>query len=136
MTSCPKVRVQRTCGTWTINFFTLTLNITSTLTLTPTFTLTHSPSSPSLSPKGPSWFDEAISPTQAHQPAECSNMGICDKTEGTCACRKGFTGRACEKYDCVRNQATGVCYYIFIIHYLLFVICILLHFLCILLFQW
>jgi hypothetical protein len=33
-------------------------------------------------PKGNAWFDEAISEVEAHQPAECSNMGICDRSTG------------------------------------------------------
>ena len=59
-------------------------------------------------PKGYAWFDEPFSPTEAHQLAECSNMGVCDRLEGTCLCRAGFTGAACDILDCPRDAATGV----------------------------
>ena len=57
-------------------------------------------------PVGPAWFDEALTPTVAHQPAECSNMGSCDRSVGKCACRWGFTGLACEVFDCPRDPFT------------------------------
>ena len=59
-------------------------------------------------PLGPAWFDEALTPTVAHQPAECSNMGICDRSTGTCTCRFGFTGLACEVFDCPRDPFSTV----------------------------
>jgi hypothetical protein len=34
-------------------------------------------------PSGPAWIDEPISATNAHAPAECSNMGFCDHSTGT-----------------------------------------------------
>lgn len=58
-------------------------------------------------PSGPAWFDEAISATVAHQPAVCSNMGSCDRTTGTCKCRPGYYGDACQYMDCPRDSATG-----------------------------
>ena len=31
---------------------------------------------------------------------ECSNMGVCDRATGQCACREGFEGPACERLTC------------------------------------
>jgi hypothetical protein len=59
-------------------------------------------------PLGPAWFDEAVTPTTAHQPAECSHMGICDRSTGKCTCRTGFTGLACEVFDCPRDPFSTV----------------------------
>jgi hypothetical protein len=58
-------------------------------------------------PVGRAWFDEAISITEAHQLAECSNMGICDRSSGTCRCRDGYSGAACEYHDCPYDSTTG-----------------------------
>jgi hypothetical protein len=51
-------------------------------------------------PEGPAWFDEALSATEAHQAAPCSNMGLCDKTTGRCSCAAGYSGDACQRMDC------------------------------------
>lgn len=51
-------------------------------------------------PQGRAWFDEAISSTEAHQLEECSNNGICDRSTGRCLCRDGFSGAACQYFDC------------------------------------
>ncbi len=34
-------------------------------------------------PFGDAWSDEAIGIDKAHQPAECSNRGICDREKGS-----------------------------------------------------
>lgn len=49
------------------------------------------------------WSDQAISPDVAHQPAECSNMGVCDRATGLCLCRVGWEGKACERKSCALN---------------------------------
>lgn len=56
-----------------------------------------------LCPFGSAWVDIAISDDKAHQLSECSNMGICDRETGTCQCREGFEGSACEKQSCLDN---------------------------------
>jgi len=50
-----------------------------------------------LCPFGPAWFDEATAPSVAHAPAECSNMGLCDRTTGKCRCFAGYDGEACQR---------------------------------------
>jgi hypothetical protein len=50
------------------------------------------------------WSDEAIGTDTAHQLAECSNRGLCDREAGTCLCMEGFTGKACQRSEyCQRN---------------------------------
>ena len=51
-------------------------------------------------PYGAAWTDIASGIDIAHQPAECSNMGLCDRTTGKCACKDGFEGNACERMSC------------------------------------
>lgn len=67
-------------------------------------------------PAGKSW---TAAPTaghnSAHALAECSDMGICDTTLGTCTCADGFSGAACEYLDCpgtnsLECSGNGVCY--------------------------
>lgn len=54
-------------------------------------------------PKGPAWADTASGVDKAHELATCSNMGICVPAYGTCACRAGFEGSACERMSCPEN---------------------------------
>ena len=35
----------------------------------------------------------------AHEAAECSNAGVCDRTVGSCVCTPGFTGAACQQSE-------------------------------------
>ena len=51
-------------------------------------------------PFGLAWSDLAIGTDVAHQSAECSNMGTCDRTTGKCTCREGWEGKACERKSC------------------------------------
>jgi hypothetical protein len=55
----------------------------------------------------PSWFDTPIADQVAHQPAECANMGHCDRTKGDCLCAMGFEGGSCNRMMCAGN---GFCY--------------------------
>ncbi|GMH97410.1 hypothetical protein TrVE_jg7680 [Triparma verrucosa] len=58
-------------------------------------------------PFGPAWADEATGTDQAHNLAECSNRGLCDRTKGTCECEAGrFEGKACERRSCA-NLCNG-----------------------------
>ena len=51
-------------------------------------------------PYGSAWADLAIGTDNAHNAAECSNMGTCDRATGKCTCQAGFTGEACERMNC------------------------------------
>ena len=51
-------------------------------------------------PFGDAWTDPASGVDLAHQPAECSNMGSCDRITGQCLCREGWEGNACERKSC------------------------------------
>ena len=56
------------------------------------------------------WVDQAKAPDVAHQPAECSNMGICDRSLGQCLCNMGWEGKACERKSCSLNcNGVGRC---------------------------
>lgn len=56
------------------------------------------------------WVDLAVSTDNAHNAAECSNMGTCDRSTGSCQCREGFEGKACERQSCVaRCNNVGEC---------------------------
>ena len=48
-------------------------------------------------PFGKAWADKAYAADLAHQPAECSNAGICNRDTGNCQCFPGFTGNACQR---------------------------------------
>lgn len=51
-------------------------------------------------PFGHAWADMATGIDDAHNEAECSNMGICDRAVGTCTCQTGFVGKACDRKEC------------------------------------
>ena len=58
-------------------------------------------------PTGQDWFSYPTADNTAHvQYSTCSNMGICDPVSGTCACREGFFGQACDKMLCGGGYAT------------------------------
>lgn len=54
------------------------------------------------------WFDLPYDPVndpptendRAHNLAECSNMGVCNRETGECQCHPGFEGAACERLSC------------------------------------
>ena len=59
-------------------------------------------------PSGRAWFDIPDSNSIAHRDyTECSNMGTCDRLTGTCQCRFGFTGAACDQLVCPFSGSTG-----------------------------
>ena len=66
-------------------------------------------------PEGRSWFDYPRSDNVAHKTwAECSNMGLCDTSIGSCSCATGFGGEACQYMLCGGGIATqcsgnGIC---------------------------
>ena len=51
-------------------------------------------------PFGQSWFDVPSAEGKAHGNAECSDMGLCDRSKGGCECQLGFEGGACERIAC------------------------------------
>lgn len=59
-------------------------------------------------PTGRAWFHEPIVDEIAHDElVECSNMGTCDRGTGTCTCRDGYAGRACERRECDGHGPSG-----------------------------
>lgn len=46
----------------------------------------------------------------AHQQAECSARGMCDRGTGVCTCVEGYTGDACQRTSCPKDcSGHGVC---------------------------
>lgn len=58
--------------------------------------------------RGKAWFDEAVSPTRAHQLAPCSNAGTCSRKTGACTCGGLYEGNVCSQMKCALND-TYVC---------------------------
>ena len=91
-----------------INRYIYTYISTSTHTHTHTHTFhitylnhnthhTHHTQTPPLTsscPLGLAWFEYPSEKDVAHiyNYVECSNMGVCDRTAGSCTCMSGFTG--------------------------------------------
>lgn len=44
----------------------------------------------------------------AHEYAECSNKGLCDRKEGVCQCFPGYEGSHCQRLSCPYNETTGL----------------------------
>jgi len=44
--------------------------------------------------------DHRVLTNSAHQYAECSNAGICNRKTGLCDCQPGFEGAACQRLSC------------------------------------
>ncbi|KAL7541839.1 hypothetical protein ACHAXR_011265 [Thalassiosira sp. AJA248-18] len=57
-------------------------------------------------PLGPAWSDIATADDTAHQSAECSNRGKCDRNTGQCLCETMYEGSACERLACP-NDCSG-----------------------------
>ena len=52
-------------------------------------------------PHGPSWHSiPKVSHVRNVERVACSNAGDCDYSTGTCRCRPGYDGRACERTAC------------------------------------
>lgn len=62
-----------------------------------------------LCPQGLAWADVASGIDKAHNLAECSNMGLCDRTTGKCKCNTGFDGAACDRKICPGTTNNGPC---------------------------
>jgi hypothetical protein len=61
-------------------------------------------------PLGLSWFDYPTSNEDAHNSyAECSYMGLCDRSSGQCVCREQFFGAACEYLNCAKDGGYDTC---------------------------
>jgi hypothetical protein len=61
-------------------------------------------------PFGIAWSDQAVATDVAHRLAECSNRGICDRSNGKCKCMEGYSGTSCDRLDCPSNcNNAGVC---------------------------
>ncbi|OWZ06117.1 hypothetical protein PHMEG_00021676 [Phytophthora megakarya] len=62
-------------------------------------------------PSNYAWNSIPTSATTAHNvQVECSGMGICDRSAGTCTCFPGFDGSACERMSCTNDcSKRGVC---------------------------
>lgn len=57
-------------------------------------------------PYARSWNDHASAEDSAHNLAECSDRGSCDRFSGRCSCDAGFSGRACDESVCP-NSCSG-----------------------------
>lgn len=57
-------------------------------------------------PWGIAWADVAIGDDKAHQPAECSNRGVCNHETGMCECMEGYEGLACNRMICPDECST------------------------------
>ena len=55
-------------------------------------------------PFGNAWFGVPHAEGTAHGVAECSAAGFCDRSKGTCECKEGFEGGACERRECSMLQ--------------------------------
>lgn len=61
-------------------------------------------------PQGVAWGDVPTSTNQAHAVMECSNAGLCDRSNGICKCFAGFEGEACQRYACPNSCSShGQC---------------------------
>lgn len=62
-------------------------------------------------PLGIAWIGEVVKANDLHPLVECSNKGVCDRSNGACVCHSNFDGVACERTICPNNcNGFGVCY--------------------------
>ena len=57
-------------------------------------------------PSGAAWTSVPTATDTAHEVAECSNKGVCNRATGICQCFSGFSGDACQRYGCI-NDCSG-----------------------------
>lgn len=57
-------------------------------------------------PHDASWADMPDVDGNAHKSAECSDKGLCNRATGKCKCFNGYSGVACQRYDCP-NKCSG-----------------------------
>lgn len=57
-------------------------------------------------PLGPQFADIAYTIDKAHQEAECSGHGFCDRKTGNCLCDTAYAGADCSRNDCP-NQCSN-----------------------------
>jgi len=61
-------------------------------------------------PRGRAIADVATAPTIAHAEAECSNAGLCDRSDGDCKCFAPWTGASCNRMACPNDcSGHGIC---------------------------
>lgn len=61
-------------------------------------------------PFGTAWVDVALGAQDAHNLAECSGKGRCDRSTGLCECFAGFEGKSCQRQSCPNGcSGHGVC---------------------------
>jgi hypothetical protein len=60
-------------------------------------------------PKGRAWWNEPIVDNIAHDIyVECSGIGTCDYLTGTCKCKYGYEGSACQRSSCPGDSRLGL----------------------------
>ena len=57
-------------------------------------------------PHDASWADLPDVEGNAHKSAECSDKGLCNRATGQCKCFSGYSGVACQRYECP-NKCSG-----------------------------
>mmetsp|Transcript_19470 Transcript_19470/g.39258 ORF Transcript_19470/g.39258 Transcript_19470/m.39258 type:complete len:300 (+) Transcript_19470:80-979(+) len=61
-------------------------------------------------PSGIAWADIPLRDGSTHNPAECSNKGICNRQNGKCKCFAGYEGSSCQRLKCPNNcSGHGTC---------------------------
>jgi hypothetical protein len=62
-------------------------------------------------PKDMAWVGYVANANDVHPSMECSNMGICDRSSGECACFPNYEGIACERTTCPNGcSGAGICF--------------------------
>eukprot|EP00606_Chrysophyceae_sp_TOSAG23-5_P000446 GSChrysophyteH2.ASY1.ANO1.877.1 assembled CDS len=62
-------------------------------------------------PLGTAWVGSIINSNDMHPIAECSNKGVCNRSDGLCECFAGYDGLACQRHTCPENcNDRGTCF--------------------------